>query len=106
MAHQKSATAKRARSKSDEKKQAARGRSQNGNGDEAATYEQELAHYLQERIKPRPNRGALGLLARSIAKEIAHRRHDEDVRGEADDDFDDEGDEDVRGEADDVFDEE
>ena len=101
MANQKSATAKRARSKRDEKKQADRGTSQNGNGDEAATYEQELAHYLQERIKPGLNRGAIPLLARSIAKEIVHRRHDEDadVAGEPGDEEDD----DVRGEADDDF---
>ena len=46
---------------------------------EAATYEQELAHYLQERIKPGLNRGSIPLLARSIAKEIAHRRPDEDA---------------------------
>ena len=40
---------------------------------EDATYEQELAAYLQERIKPNLNSGAIPLLARSIAKEIAHR---------------------------------
>ena len=73
MANQKSATAKRARSKRDDKKQADRGTSQSGNGNEAATYEQELAHYLQERIKPGLNSGAIPLLARSIAKELAHR---------------------------------
>jgi hypothetical protein len=42
---------------------------------EAAKYEQELAAYLQERIKPGLNSGAIPLLARSIAKEIAHREH-------------------------------
>jgi hypothetical protein len=109
MANQKSA----ARSKRDDTEQTDRGTSQNGSGNEAATYEQELAHYLQERIKPGLNRGSIPLLARSIAKEIAHRRPDEDaavarepgneeddhVRGEADDDFDD----DVQVEADDDF---
>ena len=40
---------------------------------EATDYEQELAGYLQERIKPGLNKGAIPLLARSIAKEIAHR---------------------------------
>jgi hypothetical protein len=112
MANQKSATAHRARFKRDGRKRADRGTSQQGNGNEAATYEQELAHYLQERIKAGLNRGSTALLARSIAKEIAHRRPDEDadvagepsneedddVRGEADSD-------DVRGEADDEFDE-
>jgi hypothetical protein len=43
--------------------------------DEVAAYEQELAGYLQERIRPGLNRGAIPLLARSIAKEIAHREH-------------------------------
>jgi hypothetical protein len=42
---------------------------------EIARYEHELADYLQERIKPGLNRGAIPLLARSIAKEIAHREH-------------------------------
>jgi hypothetical protein len=43
-----------------------------GGGDEAAVDEQELASYLEERIKPGLNRGAIPLLARSIAREIAH----------------------------------
>ena len=42
--------------------------------DEVTQYEQELAGYLQERIKPGLNRGAIPLLARSIAKEIARRQ--------------------------------
>ena len=46
---------------------------QNGQADETASYEAELADYLQERIKPGLNRGAIPLLARSIAKEIARR---------------------------------
>ena len=117
MANQKSATANRARFKRDGWKRADRGKSRHGNGNEAATYEQELAHYLQERIKPGLNRGSIALLARSIAKEIAHRRPDEgadvagepsneeddDVRGEADSPGDGE-DDDVRGEAGDEFD--
>jgi hypothetical protein len=49
------------------------GRGQNGHEEELARYEQELADYLQERIKPGLNSGAIPLLARSIAKEIAHR---------------------------------
>ncbi len=48
---------------------------QNGNEEAVASYEQELADYLQERIKPGLNRGAIPLLARSIAKDIAHREH-------------------------------
>jgi hypothetical protein len=46
---------------------------QNGHDDQLAHYEEELADYLQERIKPGLNSGAIPLLARSIAKEIAHR---------------------------------
>jgi hypothetical protein len=48
---------------------------QDGHEDEVARYEQELADYLLERIKPGLNSGAIPLLARSIAKEIAHREH-------------------------------
>jgi hypothetical protein len=46
---------------------------ENGHDEELAGYEKELASYLQERIKPGLNSGAIPLLARSIAKEIAHR---------------------------------
>jgi hypothetical protein len=46
---------------------------ENGNEEQVASYEQELADYLQERIKPGLNSGAIPLLARSIAKDIAHR---------------------------------
>jgi hypothetical protein len=46
-----------------------------GREEKVAKYEKELAGYLQERIKPGLNRGAIPLLARSIAKEIAHREH-------------------------------
>jgi hypothetical protein len=51
------------------------GTGQNGHEEEVARYEQELASYLQERIKPGLNRGAIPLLVRSIAREIAHREH-------------------------------
>jgi hypothetical protein len=47
----------------------------NGQEQEVSKYEKELAGYLQERIKPGLNSGAIPLLARSIAKEIAHREH-------------------------------
>jgi hypothetical protein len=78
------------------------GTSQNGHQDEVAKYEQELADYLQERIKPGLNSGAIPLLARSIAKEIAHREHpdrgsedaaaedEQSAEGEAQPDFEDE----------------
>jgi hypothetical protein len=48
---------------------------QNGVDKEVAKYEKELAAYLQQRIKPGLNSGAIPLLARSIAKDIAHREH-------------------------------
>jgi hypothetical protein len=61
-------------------------------------YEQELASYLQERIKPGLNRGAIPLLARSIAKEIARRDHpgngseneeaEENMKAKKDEEFD------------------
>jgi hypothetical protein len=113
MANQKSVTAKRARFKRDDKKQADRGTRQYDNGNEAPTYEEELAHYLQERIEPGLNRRSIALLARSIAKEIAHRRPDEDadVAAELSNEEDDDvragvDDDDVRGEADDEVDDE
>lgn len=60
--------------------------SQNGQEEEVARYERELAGYLQERIKPNLNSGTIPLLARSIAKEIAHREHppvaSDDAEGE------------------------
>ena len=46
------------------------------NGQDVSSFEQELAEYLQERIKPGLNRGAIPLLARSIAKDIARRAED------------------------------
>jgi hypothetical protein len=54
------------------KQQTDPGAGQEDHESEVARYEKELADYLQERIKPGLNRGAIPLLARSIAKEIAH----------------------------------
>jgi len=112
MASKPPATSKRARSRRDnDERQAGRGASQNGDGEAAATDDQRLAHYLQERIKPGLSPGALRLLARAVTKGAARRRRgedsdaageevdDDDARGEADEDFDDEG----RGEANDDF---
>jgi hypothetical protein len=56
---------------------------------EIERYEQDLAAYLQKRIKPGLNRGAIPLLSRSIAREVAHwdTFNDEDSDDEdADDD--------------------
>jgi hypothetical protein len=90
--------------------------------DEVTTHEHELAEYLQERIKPGLNRGAIPLLARSIAKEIVRREHlnggsddpepdgeyDEKPDAEADDEPELEagGEDDVEAEADDDADHE
>ena len=81
----------------------------NGRDDEVASYEKELAGYLQERIRPGLNRGSIPLLARSIAKEIAHRERpngasdDADVEdkhsAEAEDDEQAEADEEYSAEA-------
>jgi hypothetical protein len=53
-----------------------------GNEEEVATYEQELADYLQQRIKPGLNSGAIPLLARSIANDIAHRERPNGASGD------------------------
>ena len=73
MARQQPVTRKQSRSKRDTQQKADPVEDQNGHGEEVAKYEQELASLLQERIKPGLNRGAIPLLARSIAKDIAHR---------------------------------
>src|SRR3954469_10118661 len=41
-----------------------------GHDQDLERFEQELANYLQERIKPGLNRGAIPLLARSIAHDL------------------------------------
>ena len=100
MANQTYAATRRARSTRDDSEQADRGTSQKRDDDGAAPYEQELAHYLQMRIKPGLNAGSIPLLARSIAKEIAHwQPHEADVAGEPSNEEDD----DVQPEADDDF---
>jgi hypothetical protein len=66
---------KQSSSKREKPQDAETGKDQNGHDDDVASYEAELAGYLQERIKPGLNSGAIPLLARSIAKEIAHRQH-------------------------------
>lgn len=75
MAEQQPVARKQARSQRDNQQEANPGAGENGHEEEVASYEQELARYLQERIKPGLNSGAIPLLARSIAKDIAHREH-------------------------------
>jgi hypothetical protein len=48
-----------------------------GAGPDGGDYEQELARYLQERIKPNLSRSTIPLLARSIAKDLAKRQQPE-----------------------------
>ena len=52
--------------------------------EEVERYEQELVGLLQERIKPGLNRGAIPLLARSLAKDIAHRDYPDSAVEDAD----------------------
>ena len=59
--------------------------------DDVSQYEQELADYLQKRIKPGLNSGAIPLLARSIAKDLAHREHPNGTAESAGEQDDEEG---------------
>src|SRR3954468_15483303 len=87
----------------DEEQDPDRDPAENGREEDVAAYEQELAGYLQDRIKPGLNRGSIPLLARSIAKEIA--RHEYSNGGpddaEADDELSDEANGELSSEADD-----
>ena len=75
MAKQQPSGRKQSGPKRNEQQESDSGTAKNGREEEVARYEQELAAYLQERIKPGLNRGAIPLLVRSLAKEIAHREH-------------------------------
>ena len=57
------------------RKQKSSAQAADANGDEQALadYQKELAHYLQERIKPGLNAGAIAALTRSIARDIAEQ---------------------------------
>jgi hypothetical protein len=66
------------RSKRDEEQVTDSDTAQNGHDEDTASYEKELANLLNERIKPGLNRGAIPLLARSLAKEIASRQASQD----------------------------
>ena len=111
MAEQQSVARKQSRSKRDKKQEADPGTGKSGHEDEVARYEQELTAYLQERIKPGLNSGAIPLLARSIAKDIAHREHPngtpeeaqpkDESRADAKDDSSAEADDEPSAEADD-----
>jgi len=83
MAQQQSVARGKSRSKRQAPQQAEPGTGANSHEDEAAKYEKELAAYLQERIKPGLNRGAIPLLARSIAKELAKWERSDGESGDA-----------------------
>lgn len=106
MAKQSTTTRKQAGSQRPRKRKAESAPSQNGQ--DVSSFEQELAEYLQDRIKPGLNSGAIPLLARSIAKDIARRQSSEDAENgddvdDADDSTEAEADEDqVQAEADDT----
>src|SRR3954447_19927780 len=78
MARQQSVARKQSRSKRTTKEAAGVGAGENGSEDQVATDEQELASYLEERIKPGLNRGSIPLVARSIASEIAREEYRDD----------------------------
>jgi hypothetical protein len=111
MAEQQPAARKQSRSKRDKEQDAGPGTGKNGHEDEVARYEKELAAYLLERIKPGLNSGAIPLLARSIAKDIAHREHpngapenaqsEDEAKAEAEDKSTAEADEEPSAESDD-----
>jgi hypothetical protein len=101
MAKRQPTARKESRSKRDDKEEPESGTGRNGQEGEAASYEKELAAYLQERIKPNLNSGAIPLLARSIAKEIAHREQAQGASedAEADDEPSAESDDEPTAEA-------
>jgi hypothetical protein len=94
---------KQSRSKRDKQDEPKSQHGQNGHDDQVESYEEELAGYLQERIKPGLNSGAIPLLARSIAKEIAHRDSPagESVEADAEDKSSAEADDEPTGDAED-----
>jgi len=76
MAQQQPVARKQSRSKRNDKQQTDSGANDTGRAGDVVGYEEELEDYLQERIKPGLNRGAIPLLARSIASEIAQQEYD------------------------------
>ena len=54
----------------------------NGYEQALADYQKELEHYLKERIKPGLNAGAIALLTRSIARDIAEQEPPEATNGD------------------------
>jgi thymidylate kinase len=75
-AKQQTGARKRSQSKRDKEQKAEPATGENGHEEEVARYAEELEGYLQERIKPGLNRGAIPLLARSIASDIAQQEYD------------------------------
>jgi len=98
---------KQPRSKRDKQNESRSNEGRNGHDDQLESYEKELAGYLRERIKPGLNSGAIPLLARSIAKDIAHREappgmfEESDTEDQPGADADAEADDETTGEAED-----
>jgi hypothetical protein len=82
MAKRRSAAGQESRSKDDEQQRADK-QGESGREDKVASYEQELANYLRERIKPGLSSSAIPLLARSIAKEVARWEHPDGASADA-----------------------
>lgn len=70
-------------SKRDKPQESVPDTSQNGREGEVAIDEKELARYLQQRLKPGLSGGAIPMLARSIAKQIARGGYAGGASGDA-----------------------
>jgi hypothetical protein len=81
MAQRESVKRKQSRAPRDEQPDTDKEHGGNGGGEDLAADEQELASYLEERIKPGLNSGAIPMLARSIAREIAGGDDDREEEG-------------------------
>jgi hypothetical protein len=81
MPEQERFTRKQSRPKRAKKRQADAAPDRGGRDERTSNYEQALINYLQERIKPGLNRGAIPLLARSIAKDIANGGSEQKLAG-------------------------
>jgi hypothetical protein len=84
MPKQQPASRKESPSKREAQERAEGGQGEDGHEEEVARYEDDLVGYLQERIKPGLSSSAIPLVARSIAKEIAHREDANGGAGDAD----------------------
>jgi hypothetical protein len=107
MAKQQPVASNRSPSKSGRRQESGPGTNQKGRDGEVASHEKELARYLEQRIKPGLNGGAIPMLARSLAKQITHQEYlegaSEDTEADDEDDYEADDLEDT-AEADDIED--